>query len=99
MGGLIIGGALAGLVGVLLGGLTSSIGRDGVDVTGIGAAVGLSIAAAGGLMIGLAELDHGLQRRRQLGGRRDRLRRALRSLQPGVFSLQGGGGLTLRGVF
>jgi hypothetical protein len=64
-------------------------------------AIGLPIVAAGGLMVGLAELDPGLQRRRELAGRYGQLRRAQRFgyVQPSVFALRDGGGIALLGAF
>jgi hypothetical protein len=98
---LLIGGAVNAMVGVL-GGLLVALSGNGDaagSFIGLMTGIGLPIAAAGGLMIGLAELDPGLQRRRELGARHHRLRHAQRYVQPGVFGVRGGGGFVVRGAF
>ncbi len=98
-----IGGAVPIVIGAL-GALVIELfgGGDALEWFGIWAGIGLGIAAPGALMLGLAELDGNLQRRRELARRRSALRRAVQqyvSLDPAFFAVPGGGGLALRGTF
>jgi hypothetical protein len=100
---LMVGGGVTFVIGALLAGVAALGDNDdgALEALGFYSAIGLPFVAVGGLMVGLAELDGGLQRRRELASRYQQLRLAQRGLyvQPAFFPVRGGGGVALQGTF
>jgi hypothetical protein len=93
---IMIAGGVTALVGALIGAFVS-IENDASGVFGGFCGGGLGGVALGAMLLGFAEIDGNLHRRRELDGRIRRLRRS--GMVPRASVLGGGGVLTLSGTF